>query len=188
MKILMHICCAPCFSYPSRALRKQHELTGYWYNPNIQPYSEYLRRLETLKKFESLEKVHIIYDEEYNMQDWLKKATAINEINDVNRCKFCYVQRLEKVAKYAKDHDFDAFSTTLLYAPYQKHELVKEFGEKMALKYNIAFYYEDFRDHYREGQEIAKSLGLYRQKYCGCVFSEVCKINSSRTQNTNDVY
>jgi hypothetical protein len=182
MKILMHVCCAPCFCYPSRALKKEHELTGYWYNPNIQPYSEYLRRLETLKIFEKLENMHVIYNEEYNIHDWLKKATTVDELDNVKRCEFCYMQRLSKVAKYAKDQNFDTFSTSLLYSPYQKHEIVKELGEKMALKYDIKFYYEDFRDHYKEGQEIAKSLKLYRQKYCGCLFSEFCKINSSNSK------
>jgi predicted adenine nucleotide alpha hydrolase (AANH) superfamily ATPase len=83
----------------------------------------------------------------------------------------CYSLRLDKVAKYAKDNGFDAFTTSLLVSPYQKHDLIKELGEKFALKYNIKFYYQDFRPFFREGQAMAKEMGLYRQKYCGCIVS-----------------
>ncbi|HOJ12221.1 MAG TPA: epoxyqueuosine reductase QueH, partial [Clostridiales bacterium] len=87
------------------------------------------------------------------------------------RCAMCYTIRLDKAASFAKEHGFDAFTTTLLISPYQKHDLIKELGEKLADKYKIQFYYRDFRPGFRKGQQQAKELGLYRQKYCGCIIS-----------------
>ena len=95
-------------------------------------------------------------------------------VNDLeNRCvKYCYRVRLEQTAKYAKENGYDTFSTTLLISPYQNHEALKKIGNEMAQKYNLTFLYRDFRPGFREGQAEARELGLYMQKYCGCVFSE----------------
>ncbi|MEG2351563.1 MAG: epoxyqueuosine reductase QueH [Bacilli bacterium] len=94
-------------------------------------------------------------------------------INNVeNRCGFCYLMRLEKAAKYAKENGFDAFSTTLLISPYQNHELLKNTALIIEKKYGIKFLYRDFRPGFRQGQNKAREIGLYMQKYCGCIFSE----------------
>ena len=87
------------------------------------------------------------------------------------RCRMCYAVRMEETAKFAKDNNFDAFTTTLLVSPYQKHELIIELGKIYADKYGLEFYYEDFRPGFRAGQQKAKDLGLYRQKFCGCIVS-----------------
>lgn len=170
MKILLHTCCAPCSVYCIQRLREMNiEMDVYWYNPNIHPYMEYKARRDTLKEYTKMINVNAIFEEEYGLREFCK-----NVVNDLeNRCiNYCYRVRLEKTAKYAKEHGYDAFSTTLLISPYQNHEGLKKVGEEMAQKYNISFFYEDFRPGFREGQAKAKELGLYMQKYCGCVFSE----------------
>ena len=99
-----------------------------------------------------------------------------------NRCvKYCYRVRLEQTARYAKEHGYDTFSTTLLISPYQNHKALKKIGEEMAEKYGLNFLYRDFRPGFREGQAEARELGLYMQKYCGCVFSEEMRYNNHNT-------
>lgn len=170
MKILLHTCCGPCSVYCIDRLHEQQiELDAYWYNPNIHPYMEYKQRRDTLKTYTESIGVKAIINEDYGLREFTK-----NVINDLeNRCQnYCYRVRLEQTAKYAKENGYDAFSTTLLISPYQKHDLLKKIGEEMAKKYDIPFYYEDFRPGFRQGQAKARALGLYMQKYCGCVFSE----------------
>lgn len=170
MKLLMHTCCAPCSVYCIDTLRKEGiEPTVYWYNPNIHPYTEYKMRRDTLKEYTKQIGVKTILEENYGLDEFCKKV--IKDLS--NRCQnYCYPIRLEQTAKYAKENGYDSFTTTLLISPYQKHEILKELGEKIARKYGLTFVYRDFRIGFREGQEKAKELGLYRQKYCGCVFSE----------------
>ena len=175
MKILLHTCCAPCSVYCIQRLREMNiEMDVYWYNPNIHPYMEYKARRDTLKEYTKMINVNAIFEEEYGLREFCK-----NVVNDLeNRCiNYCYRVRLEKTAKYAKEHGYDAFSTTLLISPYQNHEGLKKVGEEMAQKYNIPFFYEDFRPGFREGQAKAREIGLYMQKYCGCVFSEESRYN-----------
>ena len=170
MKLLMHTCCAPCSVYCIESLRKENiEPTLYWYNPNIHPYMEYKTRKDTLKQYAEMTHVKAIFEEEYGLDSFCK-----NVINDLeNRCtNYCYITRLEKTVKYAKENGFDTFTTTLLVSPYQKHEELKKICKMLADKYKINFLYRDFRVGFREGQAKARELGLYMQKYCGCIFSE----------------
>lgn len=168
MRILVHICCAPCFTYPHKRLNeKGHEVTGFFYNPNIHPYSEYKNRLDSLEKYAQIKATRVIYKHDYDLEGYLRGA-----LNAQDRCGFCYALRLTEAAKTASTLGFDAFTTTLLISPYQKHEMLAEAGEKAADEYAIDFYYEDFREGYRESRELARNLGLYMQKYCGCIFSE----------------
>lgn len=170
MNLLLHTCCAPCSVYCIARLREEKiEPIVYWYNPNIHPYTEYKARRDTLKEYTASIGVESIFCEEYGLRKFCK-----NTINDLeNRCiNYCYRIRMEQTAKYAKENGYDAFSTTLLISPYQKHEELKNICEQLAQKYNISFYYEDFRIGFRQGQAEARELGLYMQKYCGCVFSE----------------
>ncbi len=179
MKLLMHTCCAPCSVYCIDSLRKENiEPTVYWYNPNIHPYMEYKARRDALKEYTKSINVEAIFEEEYGLDEFCK-----NVIGDLkNRCQnYCYRVRLEQTAKFAKEHGFDAISTTLLVSPYQKHEILKEQGEEIAKKYGLNFLYRDFRVGFREGQNKARELGLYMQKYCGCVFSEEDRYNSPNT-------
>lgn len=170
MKLLMHTCCAPCSVYCIDSLREENiKPVVYWYNPNIHPYTEYKARRDCLKEYTNSIGVEAIFEENYGLQEFCK-----NVIGDLqNRCKnYCYRVRLEQTAKYAKEHGYDAFTTTLLVSPYQNHEILKEIGEELAKEYGITFLYRDFRVGFREGQNKARELGLYMQKYCGCVFSE----------------
>lgn len=169
MKLLLHICCAPCSVMCIKKLGEENiDVTGYWFNPNIHPFMEYKSRLDCLIDYANQINLKVIYNDEYGLREFTKNA--ICNLNE--RCNYCYAVRLDATAKYAKQNGYDAFSTTLLYSPYQKHELLKEMGEKFAKKYGIKFYYEDFRPYYREGQEESRKLGFYMQKYCGCIFSE----------------
>jgi len=170
MKLLLHTCCAPCSVYCIKSLRQEGiEPTVYWFNPNIHPYMEYKARRDTLKEYAQSIGADAIFEENYGLKEFCK-----NVIDDLeNRCvKYCYKIRLEQTAQYAKEHGFDAFTTTLLVSPYQNHESLIEVAKQMANKYGIEFLYRDFRVGFRKGQNKARELGLYMQKYCGCVFSE----------------
>ncbi len=168
MNILIHVCCAPCFTYPhKRMLEEGHDVAAFFYNPNIHPYTEYRNRFESVEKYVELYGTRIIYDTDYDIEKYLRGSLAAEE-----RCKFCYTERLRKTARMARLLEFEAFTTTLLISPYQHHETLTAAGEKMAEEFGIAFYYEDFREGYKESRDISKNLGLYMQKYCGCIFSE----------------
>ena len=170
MKVLMHTCCAPCSVYCIDRLKELNiEVETYWYNPNIHPYKEYKTRLDTFIEYMQSINVNFIVEDIYGLDEFVKQT-----ITDLqHRCQnYCYRVRLEKTAKYAKEHNYDAFSTTLLVSPYQNHNLLKQMGEEIGKKYGINFLYEDFRIGFAIGQEKARELGLYMQKYCGCIFSE----------------
>ena len=169
MKLLLHTCCAPCSVYCIQKLRKDNiEPVIYWYNPNIHPYMEYKARRDTLKEYTKSIGVEAIFEENYGLREFCK-----NVIDDLdNRCQYCYRMRLERTVQYAKENGYDAFCTTLLISPYQNHEKLKQTGEELKKEYGIHFYYQDFREGFRQGQNEARELGLYMQKYCGCIFSE----------------
>ena len=170
MKLLMHTCCAPCSVYCIESLRNEGiEPILYWYNPNIHPYIEYKTRRDTLKEYSKMINVKAIFKEEYGLDEFCKNVMCDLK----NRCaNYCYKIRLEQTVKYAKENGFDAFTSTLFVSPYQKHEELKELCERLSETYNIQFLYRDFRVGFREGQAKARELGLYIQKYCGCIFSE----------------
>ena len=186
MKLLMHTCCAPCSVYCIDNLREQNiEPTLYWYNPNIHPYKEYQARRDCLKDYANNIGITAIFEEEYGLKEFCK-----NVIDDLeNRCtNYCYKVRLEKTIQYAKQNGYDTFTTTLFVSPYQKHDQLKKICEELAQKYDINFLYIDFRSGFRQGQAKARELGLYMQKYCGCIFSEEMRYynrNSIQTSNTN---
>lgn len=170
MKLLMHTCCAPCSVYCIDRLREEGiEPTVYWYNPNIHPYKEYEARRDCLKEYTKSVNVNAIFEEDYGLKEFCK-----NVIDDLgNRCvNYCYRVRLEKTVQFAKQNGYDTFTSTLFVSPYQKHEELKKVCEELAERYNIKFLYIDFRVGFREGQTKARELGLYMQKYCGCIFSE----------------
>lgn len=169
MKLLMHICCGPCAVSPVASLKKRGiTVEGFWFNPNIHPYKEYRSRLEALRRLQSLWKLDIAYVDRYGLTEFLRAVTGDEE----NRCGYCYTVRLEAAAKAAKEQGADAFSTSLLVSPYQKFDLITALGRELQERYNIPFFGEDFRSGFGEGRKRAKELGLYRQSYCGCVYSE----------------
>ena len=172
MRLLLHTCCAPCSVYCIDSLREEGiEPTVYWFNPNIHPYKEWDMRLKTAKEFAEKVDMKIITDENYMLRDFLKKALMAESVEN-GRCRMCYTWRLEQAAKFAAENGFDSFTSTLFYSIYQQHDLMKETAEFFAEKYGVSFYYEDFRTGWQEGTDISIDLGLYRQPYCGCIFSE----------------
>lgn len=166
----MHTCCAPCSVYCIDALRSEGlEPTLFWYNPNIHPFTEYKARRDCLKDYAKMVDVELILKEEYGLDEFCKNV--IDNLD--NRCvNYCYPKRLSETVRYAVENGYDAFTTTLLVSPYQKHEELVKVCEKLAKDTGVEFLYRDFRPGFHEGQAKAKELGLYRQKYCGCIFSE----------------
>ncbi len=169
MKLLLHVCCAPCSTYTLRKLREQDiDVSGYFYNPNIHPYREFRKRMVTLRDFATKQNFPLIVESEYGLTEYLHKVV----FSEKQRCMICYEMRLEKTAQKAVLSGSDAFSSTLLYSRYQNHEAITRMGRKIAEKYGVQFYYEDFRDGWQEGIDRAISMDLYRQAYCGCIYSE----------------
>jgi predicted adenine nucleotide alpha hydrolase (AANH) superfamily ATPase len=169
MKLLVHICCGPCAIYPlKKILDGKMEVWGFFFNPNIHPYTEYQKRLAAVRILADKMDVKMIYRDEYNLEEFLK-----NTISNIDaRCGYCYSSRLEATAKAAKENNFDYFSSSLLYSKYQDHELIRGIGVGIGEKLGIPFYYNDFRIGWKEGIKESKDMGLYRQQYCGCIFSE----------------
>jgi hypothetical protein len=144
------------------------DVWGYFYNPNIHPYTEYLKRLQTLENYARITLLPLQTDERDDLEAFLKGAME----RGADRCLFCYRMRLEKAFQRCLEAAADAVTTTLLYSKYQRHEEIKSIGEELAQKYNITFLYRDFRTGWKEGVAASKKLNMYRQQYCGCIFSE----------------
>ena len=168
-RLLLHTCCAPCSVHCVELLRSEGiEPVSFWYNPNIHPYQEYKARRDTLTAYAPTIGLELIVQEDYGVRDFCRAVCG-----DIDgRCVKCYEMRLDQTARYAAQHGFASFTTTLLVSPYQKHELIAETARAMAERYGVAFLYRDFRPGFRDGQARARELGFYMQKYCGCVFSE----------------
>lgn len=169
MRILLHVCCGPCAVYPLHRLRAHgHEVTGLFFNPNIHPYQEFRRRLDAVRQLAALAQCPMEIDEEYGLAAYLRRVV----FHETERCPICYEMRLVRTVQTAVAGGFDAFSTTLLYSKYQNHRLLIERCGQLATEHGIDFFYEDFRQGWQEGIDESIRLGLYRQPYCGCIFSE----------------
>lgn len=169
-KVLLHICCGPCATYPLEILRQEnYEVIGYFYNPNIHPYTEYIKRQEGVEQLAQITALKVIYEKKYNVIDYFQAIAYREHL----RCRFCYQMRLEQAAHIAKKGKFDYFTTSLLVSKYQKHDWIKEIGTTIGSKYGIPFLYQDFRAGFMETVVKSKELGLYRQQYCGCLYSEI---------------
>ncbi len=169
MKTLLHICCAPCSVACVDDLRQAGiDFDGYWYNPNIHPFTEYNARRQALCDFARSAEFRLLLDDEYGLRDFARATYP----SFGSRCGYCYDIRLKKTAQYAHDNGYDSFSTTLLISPYQDHELIIKTAQKYSSEFGVDFLYRDFRPLFRAGQSKAREMGLYMQKYCGCVFSE----------------
>jgi len=169
MKILLHICCAPCTIYPVEALQAAgHQVRGFFFNPNIHPYQEFARRAATLEEYAAQTGLPVIWDRSYSLEEFLRRVV----FREAERCRFCYHLRLAAAARMARRGKFDAFTSTLLYSKFQNHELVRELAQQVAREVGVPFHYQDFRQGWTAGQAQTKKLGLYQQQYCGCIFSE----------------
>lgn len=170
MKILVHICCGPCaITTVQELLKIGMDVTGFYYNPNIHPLQEYLRRREGVAQMAERLGIPVIYkDEEYDPQVYFRAVT----FREPNRCLLCYGLRLERTLSIARRGKFDAFTSTLLYSKFQKHDEIRMLGLDIAVGSGVKFYYQDFRVGWSEGISLSKEWGLYRQQYCGCLYSE----------------
>lgn len=169
MKTLLHICCANCAIIPVKILRERGvELIGYFFNHNIHPYQEFRRRFDTVQNYAEQISLSVVYNDDYALDEFLSHVAA----DPTQRCTYCYESRLEMTARYAAENGYDAFSTSLLYSRYQQHEMIRAKGEALATRFGIDFIYEDFRSGWQEGIVLSKGMGLYRQQYCGCIYSE----------------
>jgi epoxyqueuosine reductase len=169
MKILLHICCAPCAVYPADVLAAAgHQVRGFFFNPNIHPYQEFARRMASLEDYAAQTSLPVIWDRGYNLEDFLRSVV----FRETERCRFCYYLRLKSAARVARGGKFDAFTSTLLYSKFQNHRLIKELGHQVGREVGVSFHYQDFRLGWADGMAKAKEMGLYRQQYCGCIFSE----------------
>ena len=169
MRILLHICCGNCAIYPVKLLREQHHtITGYFYNHNIHPYQEFSRRLETTREFATKVGLKVHFDEQYRLEEFLGAVAQQPQ----SRCEYCYQSRLRATAMEASKLGLEGFTTTLLYSRYQKHQEIVACGQQLAKEVGLIFHYEDYRAGWQEGIRTSKEMGLYRQQYCGCIYSE----------------
>lgn len=180
MRVLLHMCCANCALIPLKRLRdRRMEITGFWFNPNIHPFEEYRLRLGAVKTLQELWGLDVRYHDEYGLTEYLRNVVH----HEDERCLYCYTVRLEETAVTARQTGADAFTTTLLVSPYQKFETITRIGRMMQERHRIEFLAEDFRDGFRNGMKMSKDLGLYRQKYCGCIYSEMEKHMAAGRRN-----
>ncbi len=169
MKVLLHVCCANCAIYPIKTMREDGlEVMGFFYRHNIHPYTECLRRQEALEAYAEQINLKVIYQEGYDLEGFIRNVA----FRESERCNYCYHDRLRSTALLAKRGKFDYFSSTLLYSKHQKHELIRSMGESIGKSVGVPFLYHDYRKGWKEGIECSKQMGLYRQHYCGCVYSE----------------
>ena len=176
--LLLHACCAPCSSYVLEYLSKYFNITILYYNPNIYPKEEYNRRLEELQNFlpkrNYMHEVKLVIDD-YNPDDYDLAIQGLEELGEKSkRCYACYKLRLERACKYAKEHHFDYFTTTLSISPYKISSWINEIGEELEKEYHINYLYADFKkkNGYKRSLELSKEFNLYRQDYCGCKYSK----------------
>ena len=169
MKVLLHICCAPCTIGSIDFLKNSNiNITGYWLNPNIHPYTEYMSRLRSLEDYSKKCDLNVIYNDVYGLREFVLNVSK----NIDYRCEYCYKYRLDSTAKYASENGFEAFSTTLLTSPFQNHDLIVKIAKEIAEKYSVKFLHHDFGENFTNSQREARENGVYMQKYCGCIFSE----------------
>ena len=182
-KLLLHSCCAPCSSSVISFLTKYFDITILYYNPNISPIEEYNKRKEEqIKLINTIDKVGKIdiIDCDYDNNIYEEKIKGYEDCKERGeRCTICFNLRLEKTAKIAKDKNYDYFCSTLTVSPYKNAPLINKIGEELSKKYNIKWLYSDFKkaDGYKKSIELSKKYNLYRQDYCGCIYSQRKNIN-----------
>jgi epoxyqueuosine reductase len=170
MKILLHVCCGPCAIYSIKKLREKYDnVECFFYNPNIHPVSEYEKRRDSCVKLSDILNIKTHFHKDLNFEDFFRKITFYEQDQ---RCDICWGLRLKETAEYASKNGFCGFTSTLFISPYQDHEKLKKIAMDAQQQYKIAFIYEDFRPGFRQSHQLSRDMGLYHQKYCGCIYSE----------------
>ncbi len=171
MRLLLHICCAPCGVYPLQRLR-EYKPTLFFYNPNIHPLEEYEKRLSEVIKISCHYKTPLIIGS-YDKDKWFLAVKGLEkEKEGGKRCEVCFSLRLTATANKAIEKGFTRFGTTLAISPHKNSNLIKRLGMEIAERFGLEFLSEDFREGFKEGIAISKELSLYRQRYCGCIYSQ----------------
>lgn len=173
-KMLLHSCCGPCSTQVIDVLKKDYDLTIFYFNPNIYPNEEYLKRLEEQKRYAKIVGVEVI-DGAYDEKDFLKYIKGLESHPEGGeRCSKCFEYRLRETARLAKEKNFDIFSTTLTVSPHKNSKIINEIGERISIEEGISYFAGDFKkkDGYKKSIEFSKQYNLYRQNYCGCRFSK----------------
>jgi len=169
MKILLHICCGPCAIYPVDVLRNEgFEVMGFFYRHNIHPFTECMKREEAVRQYSEKSGLRVIYQEGYDLEGFIRNMV----FREAKRCRVCYHERLKAAAHIANRGKFDYFTSTLLYSKQQNHELIRDIGESAGKQIGVPFYYMNFREGWQQGIDKSHAMGLYRQQYCGCIYSE----------------
>ncbi len=170
-RILLHVCCAPCLIYPYQRLKEQgFEVTGLFYNPNVHPYAEYSARRQAVEAYSGKTAIEVLYPD-YAPEEFFR-AVNMKEARG-ERCLVCWRLRLQMTAQIAAERGCTHFTSTLLVSPYQDQETLRRLGGDIADEHGVEFYYEDFRPGFRKAHDEAKAQGIYCQKYCGCIYSEM---------------
>lgn len=167
-KLLLHICCAPCLIVPAQYLSEDYDITALWYNPNIQPMTEYFKRVDAVRQYTLQTGIACEYIHEYDPVAFFRNVVY----HEHARCAWCYAWRLKGVVNFALAHHFDCFSTTLLQSHQQDYDLIIKSGYGLTSGLSMVFLPFNFKDRWREGVVVSKQMSMYRQQYCGCVYSE----------------
>jgi predicted adenine nucleotide alpha hydrolase (AANH) superfamily ATPase len=176
--VLVHICCGPCAIMPVVRLREEgRSVAGVFHNPNIHPLTEYLRRRRTALDTARRLGLPLVSPpaRTWDLGAWLAAAhnpALVGDPLSADRCAWCYASRLDATAALAAGHGYAAFTTSLLYSPYQKHDLIVAAAKSASARHHVPFLYRDFRPDWREGVTRSRAWELYRQNYCACIYSE----------------
>lgn len=184
MSILLHVCCGPCLLYPAKVLEGEGtEFTCYFFNPNIHPYREFKKRLDSFRELAEARRYPVVIDPDYGLRAFLRTVVFHEE----KRCSSCYAMRLEKTARMAREGGYTAFSTTLLYSTYQNHALIRARAAEASAAHQLPFFYDDFRVGWQQGIDEARNSSLYLQKYCGCIYSEQERYDNRLKKKLNKI-
>jgi len=189
--LLLHACCAPCSSAVLEYLYEHFNITLFFYNPNISPENEFNYRLEELKRLViemNLKDIGIVVPA-YNNEEFEELAKGLESLPEGDkRCKKCYHLRLSRTAEYAKENGFDYFTTTLSVSPYKNAQLLNEIGGELEKNFGVNYLYSDFKkkEGYKRSCELSKEYNLYRQNYCGCIYSKQIAENLQKGENTKN--
>lgn len=177
-KLLLHACCAPCSSHCLELLEQEYDITVFFYNPNMSTEEEYIKRWKELERFVAeapfTKEVNIVCAD-YNPEEFYEIARGLENVPERGeRCYKCYELRMAATAKYASENDYDIFTTTLSISPHKNAKWINEIGERLSAEYNKAYLYSDFKkkNGYLRSIELSKEYSLYRQDFCGCIFSK----------------